>query len=137
MTIKILVPILLGILLFGCASIPHYEEKYIDSQTVTYKDHNIDTVWVAILEVIIEMEYTVTNTDKNGGTVFAEREQAPPWMTNPKVTHSLSIIVRKNGEDIVITCQSKIYRISVEPIGEINRFFNALDKKLTKNNISV
>ena len=115
----------------SCASIPHYKETYTDSRSEVYQNYTLDEIWNIALKTLIEINYIIKNTDKNGGTIFAEKEQAHPGIVSVTEPNSLTIIIQKEKNNVALTCQCRVLNISDNPEKEINEFFKLLNKKLS------
>jgi len=123
--------ILIFLLFFiACSSIPHYKEKFVSSSSITLTNETINDIWAASLDTLIEMDYVISNTDKLGGMIYAEKEQAHPAIASVREANTLTILIRKQNSDIIIKCQSRVLSSIVNPDKEIKKFFILLKKNL-------
>jgi hypothetical protein len=119
----------------SCASIPHYKEVYAESRSEVYRNYTLDEIWNSTLIILVQINYIIKNTDKAGGTIFAEKEQASPAIVSVTESNSLTIIIQKEENNVVLTCQSRVLNISDSPEKEISEFFQTLNKKLSEQNM--
>lgn len=115
----------------SCASIPHYKEVYSDSRSELFQSYTLDEIWNVALKTLVEINYIIKNTDKTGGTIFAEKEQAHPGIASVTESNSLTIIIQKEKNNVALTCQCRVLNISDNPEKEISEFFESLNKKLS------
>lgn len=120
--------------ILSCASIPHYKEAYTGSRSEEYQNYSLDEVWNTAIKSLVEINYIIKNTDKNGGTILAEKGQAHPGIVSVAESNLLTIIIQKEKNNIVLTCQSRVLNISDSPEKEISEFFKTLNKKLSDGN---
>ncbi len=128
---KIKISWLLALFLFyGCGILPHYEEKFNASETYEFNNVTLDQIWITSLDVIVQMEFAVTNTDRAGGTIFSTKEQRPGVTNQQQLNHSMSIIMREVEGQIIVTCQVRSFGVGLDPVKVIKDFFDMLSKKL-------
>ena len=115
--------------LANCGTIPHYEERLVASKKEVFQNYTLDEIWDGMFATIAEMDYLVTNTDKEAGHIYAEGEE-PYWSRGGR--GALSFLVRLVDTKIVITCQAKGTYMAFDPNEEISRFFAILHQKLER-----
>ena len=119
--------LLLLLSLIYCGTIPHYEERLVASKKEIFQGYSLDEIWDGIFATIAEMDYLVTNTDKEAGHIYAEGEE-PYWSRGGR--GALSFLVRPTDTQIIITCQAKGTYMAFDPQKEISRFFRIFRNKL-------
>lgn len=110
----------------SCASIPHYEEVYDDSETRIYEHHMLDEIWNVALKTLAEINYMIREVDRAGGVIIAEKWKGHPGIMHLTGANLMTILIQMDGENVVLTCQSRVLNISAHPKREINEFFDLL-----------
>ena len=123
---------LLMLILSSCAILPHYKEKRQDQKKLLYKNYSNEQIWDASLETIMQMNYTVREMDKLSGFLYGEgEEEALGWTAGAPLDQKMSVIIKKEQEDISVTCQ--VYSgVNKDPEKEIMKFFDLLSENLKK-----
>jgi len=114
----------------GCAKLPHYQEKVVDSLSEDFKDVSFDNIWISAVDSVMEMGYKISNMDKAGGFIYGEE---PPggfaWPQQSEAGGTLSVVIKNLDEKVTVKCQIQ-GGISDNLQKTLKRFFGILKNKL-------
>jgi hypothetical protein len=115
----------------GCATLPHYEEKWVDSRSEDFKNVAFEQIWIYAIDSILEMDYKISTIDKTSGLIYGERKSTGmDWPDTSEPATVLSIVIKDLKEKVTVECRGRGGIINKSP-QEINeRFFSILKNKL-------
>lgn len=95
---------------------------------MAFPNRTIEKIWISSIEALIDIEYVIKTSGREGGLILAEHGQGPALIIDSENPHTLNILIRKSNGGIMVTCQSRIQRVATRPEKEIDKFFAALEE---------
>jgi len=118
----------------SCGTIPHYEEKTVASDKMTFPGISPDDIWEGVISTLAEMKYIVVNTDKEAGHIYAECDEAY-WSRSGR--GAVNILVKGENSGTSVTCHMRGTYMVVDPHKETEKFFSALKNILNEKEKAV